>query len=53
MNYIDLVEILLSDHVYNDLKYNEEEKNKIINVIGIDNIEYLFCLKRADLLVKD
>lgn len=49
---IQLIINLIFYHDVNVEKLNNEETKKMINVIGIDNIGYLFDLKRADLLAQ-
>lgn len=49
---INLIINLIFYHDIDVDKLSDEEKNKMINVIGIDKIDYLFDLKRADLLAQ-
>lgn len=47
-----LITNLIFYHDINIEKLNEEKRKQIIHEIGIDNISYLFDLKRADLLAQ-
>lgn len=49
---ISLITNLIFYHDINIDKMNVEEINNMINDIGIENIELLFALKRADLLAQ-
>lgn len=48
----NLITNLIFYHDINVGKLNEEERKQMIHEIGINNINYLFYLKRADLLAQ-
>lgn len=49
---IDLISSLIFYHDINIDKMNKDEKDKMIELIGEDNLGLLFSLKRADLLAQ-